>query len=459
MGVSWQWERRSRAVDVRQLTDSAPPAIDVRQLAEKDAELVAEVLAGGYVALRRSATRDRAVHNAYWRMQSGEKSEAQDKCVLLHETHAKLFPPTGGSAGSAADAGPPEDVLPAEAVDEWQVALFENGDVEVVPASWVSLEPAEEAEDEAATTAAHVEHRLLVDAVQDSGLRAMRQSGKPIHSARYRGDDGEKGSNLEMCVVLGDAAKGQRKVVLFAFGILQVVPAEWVSHQPTEAAGPLSKNALQTYALRSQHAAIEGVHEKRARHSAVDSAESCRARNERIHEASHLARSSLWTVRLEEVPSDHMEVCRKLLTCRARNETERLGITNPPGMIQSSAMVLVPAVLGIAPFVINLAGARRQCTVDEDELTVPCAEIDADAFILTCLIWLVGCALCLLEFYRTQLRPLGFGHMLHYAYIYGSAGSTFCLLEYLFREKVPPGLPAHISFHMGCLVASIWGCE
>ena len=86
-------------------------------------------------------------------------------------------------------------------------------------------------------------------------------------------------------------------------------------------------------------------------------------------------------------------------------------------------------------------------------------KVDASAFILTCLIWLTGCALCLLEFYRTQLRPLGFGHMQHYAYVYSSAGSTFCLLEYLFHEKVPPGLPAHILFHMGCLIGSIWGCE
>lgn len=453
--MNWQWEKRSAAVNVRQAPDSAPPAVDVRQLAANDATLVAEVLAGGRVALRESATGDRAVHNAYRRMQSGEKSEAQDKCMLLNETHAKLFPPTG-SAGSATDAGPPEDVQPAKVEDEWRVALFQDGEVEVVPADWVSLETAEEVEDESAITAAQVEHRLLVDAVQDSGLRAMRLSGKPIHGARCRDNDGEKASHLEKCVVLGDVAKGQRKVVLFHFGMLQVVPAEWVSHQPTEAAGKLNKDALQIYALHAQHASIEAVHGKRANHSTADAAENCRTRNERSHQASHLARSSLWTMRLEAVPSDHMDVCQ---TCHARDETERLGIAKPPGMIQSSAMVLVPAALGIAPFVINLAGPRRQCTVGEDELPVPCAEVDASAFILTCLIWLTGCALCLLEFYRTQLRPLGFGHMQHYAYVYSSAGSTFCLLEYLFHEKVPPGLPAHILFHMGCLIGSIWGCE
>lgn len=452
MSMDWKWERRP-AVHVRQL-------VHVQQLAEHDAELVEEVRVGGIAALRGVATRDGlAVHNAYWLTQSGEKSEAHEKCVLLHETHAKLFPPTG----RASDAGPPEDVLPAAAADalaERWVVLFQDGEVEVVPANWVSLETEEEATDEVAMMTALAKHRLLVDAVQDSGLRAMRLSGKPIHVARCRDSDGAKGRHLEKCVVLNDAVKGQRKVVLFDFGILQVVPAEWVSHQPTEAAGRLNEQALRVYALHTQHVSIEHAHGIRSHQSELEVSESCRARNERLHEASHIARSSLWTVQLEELPYDHVDICRKILACQARNETERWGIAKAPGLIKLSAMVLIPAALGIVPFVIKLGGAQRQCTMGEEgELLVPCAEIDKNAFILTCLLWLVGCALCLLEIYRTQLRPLGFGHMQHYAYVYSSAGGTFCLLEYLFYEKVPPGLATQVLFHMGCLVGSIWGCE
>ena len=68
---------------------------------------------------------------------------------------------------------------------------------------------------------------------------------------------------------------------------------------------------------------------------------------------------------------------------------------------------------------------------------MPCAEINASAFIFfTCGIWLAGCACCLLEFYRTQLRSLGFGKEEHYAFIFVSAGGTFCTLEYLFYRQV-----------------------
>ena len=440
------------AVDVHQEVAGAAPGEEL-ELAPNDAELVQKVLAEG---LRSSASDSRPVHNAYWRTDSG-KSEVRDKCVLLHETCAMLFPPAGS-------AGDEEDALPAEPVGEWRVVLFHDGAVEAIPAGWATLETAEEAADEAAMATVRVEHGLLIGAVQDGGVRAMRQSGLPIHTSPCRDGDGEKGATVEKCVVLSDVAAGLRKIVLFAFGSVQALPAEWVSDKPAEAAGKLNEDALRIYALHAQHAATEAEHGKRKRaQSSARKAEASRAAHcdldrdlEKIREESHIARSSLWTVRLEEVPKDHLDQFRARLA--RREPVERWGVAGPPGLIKASATVLLPAALGIVPFIISLSGAKRGCAVGADKVLVPCAEINPEAFIFyTCAIWLVGCALCLLEFYRTQLRPLGFGSLLHYAYIFGSAVGTFCLLEFIFYEKVPPGLLPQLSFHMGCLIGSIWG--
>lgn len=67
---------------------------------------------------------------------------------------------------------------------------------------------------------------------------------------------------------------------------------------------------------------------------------------EKVRMTSQVARSSLWTVRLEEVPKDHISQCRNIVTCQ--KPEERWGVAGPPGVIKATATVVLPAVLGTA---------------------------------------------------------------------------------------------------------------
>eukprot|EP01043_Picozoa_sp_COSAG02_P075364 COSAG02_NODE_15510_length_1164_cov_1.472300_1_plen_281_part_01 len=241
---------------IRQHSDAAAPTIDEQQLTVNDAELLAKILGAGtgpldgIIALRRESSRP--VHKSHYRTDCG-KSNAQEKCVLLHETCASLFPDDDGShSGTSA---------------EWRVVLFHDGDLEVVPAGWVTPETAKEAADDSAMERIQAEHRLLIDAVQNGGMRALRQSGRPIHQATCFDTDGERGATAERCAVLGEIEQQQGKeqhhrIALFAFGAMQALPDTWVSEKPVEAAGKLNEDALRIYALQSQHAITEAAHGK-----------------------------------------------------------------------------------------------------------------------------------------------------------------------------------------------------
>lgn len=171
--------------------------VEVAELSADDQALVTKVHAGGIAALRGS---ERPVYNAHWKTTSG-RSAAADKGVLLQPPAALLAEP--------ADAG------------VWRVVLFSDGEVECIPTAWATAETQEEAEDEDVIAEIKVKETLLLDGVQDGGLRAMRQSGRVIHEAKCRDDDGKQGATTEKCLVLRELPDRQRVVVLFSFGTMQ----------------------------------------------------------------------------------------------------------------------------------------------------------------------------------------------------------------------------------------------
>ena len=148
------------------------------------------------------------------------------------------------------------------------------------------------------------------------------------------------------------------------------------------------------------------------------------------------------------------------------------------GWIWAAAVLVLPSVLGILPFLTPLEGEEQTCTIpgrtevvtvvsaegeaDADpilqEIEIPCATISTYSFIYwTCPLWLLLCAAMLLELYSIQLSSVGFGKAWHYAFIILGAEGTFIALEQLFSTVFTPhGLVAVLALHMGALILSTW---
>ena len=142
----------------------------------------------------------------------------------------------------------------------------------------------------------------------------------------------------------------------------------------------------------------------------------------------------------------------------------------------SAAFLLLPAVVGLVPFLAPLGGELRSCEIPSSAeaeaaaaaadistgalagLTIPCAAIDTGYFIYnTCPLWLLICAAMLLEFYDVQLRSLGFGEPWHVAFIVVGAEATFIGAELLFAQIFTPvGIVAVLALHMSALICGMW---
>lgn len=80
--------------------------------------------------------------------------------------------------------------------------------------------------------------------------------------------------------------------------------------------------------------------------------------------------------------------------------------------IRFFAILVMPAAIGIAPFMWSMEGAPRRCFLpygNDTVLNVTCAEVSEPVFKwYTCPAWLVICARMLSEFFNIQFRTLGY---------------------------------------------------
>lgn len=104
------------------------------------------------------------------------------------------------------------------------------------------------------------------------------------------------------------------------------------------------------------------------------------------------------------------------------------------GPIEYIALLLIPALVGIAPFMWPMEGEPAQCFIPERNysvLNVTCATLEEPVFVwYTCPVWLLTCSGMLLEFFNIQFQTVGFGHR-HSIFILLLVMLTYVLLEVL----------------------------
>ena len=103
-----------------------------------------------------------------------------------------------------------------------------------------------------------------------------------------------------------------------------------------------------------------------------------------------------------------------------------------------SSMVL-PGLIGIAPFMWPMEGAVQDCAIPHDDgtaLNVTCAELAKPVFVwYTCPVWLVLCAFMLLEFFKIQFTAVGF-HDRAAIFVVLAVLLTYAMAELLVTNQV-----------------------
>lgn len=111
------------------------------------------------------------------------------------------------------------------------------------------------------------------------------------------------------------------------------------------------------------------------------------------------------------------------------------------GVLWHNLSTLIPALLGLAPFMWPMEGEAQQCFIpsdDGDALNVTCAAVSKPVLVwYTFPVWLVLCACMLLEFFWFQLSALASGVRLYVSIcIVAMVLLTYVLLELLGTDEI-----------------------